>query len=175
MINYIIGDVRSGDRTSPIVMIPHCCNDDHVIGSGVAGALCEKWPTVRNKYMSSVCHLGYVTYVKVDNDKTIIANMIGQHSTMVGRNKNGVAVGEDGRPPVRYAALANAMGSVAGWLERFDHECEVHCPMFGCDLAGGNWDFVSELIEEIWCPHSKVTCFIHESKKEQYRHLLSIP
>ena len=27
---------------------------------------------------------------------------------------------------------------------------EIRCPMFGSGLAGGNWAFIEELIDEIW-------------------------
>lgn len=42
---------------------------------------------------------------------------------------------------------------------------EIHCPMFGCDLAGGDWRVVSALIEDIWCPYFPVkVCVIEESQ-----------
>ena len=27
---------------------------------------------------------------------------------------------------------------------------EIHCPKFGSGLAGGNWHFIENLIEDIW-------------------------
>jgi len=27
---------------------------------------------------------------------------------------------------------------------------QIHAPLFGSGLAGGNWDFIEELINEIW-------------------------
>jgi len=29
-------------------------------------------------------------------------------------------------------------------------KAEIHCPQFGSGLAGGNWEFITELIEDIW-------------------------
>jgi hypothetical protein len=27
---------------------------------------------------------------------------------------------------------------------------EIHCPKFGSGIAGGNWNFISDLIQDIW-------------------------
>jgi hypothetical protein len=31
-----------------------------------------------------------------------------------------------------------------------DSRVQIHAPKFGCGLAGGNWNFISELINDIW-------------------------
>jgi len=45
--------------------------------------------------------------------------------------------------------------------EKFDKDqsVQIHAPKFGCGLAGGNWNFVSELIRDIW---SNIPVFIYE-------------
>jgi hypothetical protein len=27
---------------------------------------------------------------------------------------------------------------------------QIHAPKFGCGLAGGNWNFIQDLITDIW-------------------------
>jgi hypothetical protein len=44
-------------------------------------------------------------------------------------------------------------------------DIEIHCPMFGCDLAGGDWEIVSGLINDIWCPVCPVTCCVIDTEK----------
>jgi hypothetical protein len=39
---------------------------------------------------------------------------------------------------------------------------EIHAPKFGSGLAGGNWNFISDLIEDIWSKH---TVYIYDYKK----------
>lgn len=170
-IEYYIGDVTNHKRDKDVVVIPHCCNDTGLMGKGVAKALYTKWPRVRSKYMEHPKMLGMVSYAREDDGKTIICNMIGQDGVMVGFNKDGTAVGNDGRPPIRYSKLAIAMMDVAGKAESYG-DVEIHCPIFGCDLAGGNWDFVSALVEEIWCPMFPVKCIIHESSLGKFGYLM---
>jgi hypothetical protein len=30
------------------------------------------------------------------------------------------------------------------------NKVEIHAPKFGSGLAGGNWNFISELINDVW-------------------------
>lgn len=162
-IEYIVGDVRSQPFETTKRLIPHVCNDLGRMGAGVAKALYTKWPKVKEYYTSSVIILGDAQVVPVEED-TIVFNMIAQHSVMVKRDGDGVAVAEDERPPIRYAKLVSAMELVS--LYAGDKpDAEIHCPMFGCDLAGGDWRIVQALIKEIWCPRMPVkVCVIEESK-----------
>jgi len=173
MIKYVVGDVRAIPHEREMVFIPHCCNNIDVMGSGVAKALYNRWPKVKDKYHESFMKLGTVSYVKEVDDRVVICNMIGQNGVKTGENENGHAIGDDGKPPVRYSALCLAMMDVAGKLEMFGDKVEIHCPLFGCDLAGGDWYIVSTLIEEIWCPLCPVTCVLHPSSVDKYQHLIN--
>lgn len=180
-IEYVVGDVREQPVKNPddcIKIIPHCCNDMRAMGAGVAAALYTKWPEVREVYMNGSMELGKCSRVAIEEDSTVIVNMIGQHETMIGRNENGIAVGSDGRPPVRYEALLQAMKYVRYLVEDPDAhnndpdvdpndnlEYEIHCPLFGCDLAGGDWRVVSALIEEMWTPYCRVLCCVFDDTK----------
>lgn len=162
VIEYVVGDVRS-QSFDGIKIIPHCCNDQNLMGSGVAKALYSKWPEVKEKYHSGKMELGKTSVAVIRKDSTIVVNMIAQHGVMVKRNERGIAVGEDGRPPIRYEALVQAMKMVKYHIKKCienDIKVEVHCPKFGCDLAGGDWDIVSTLIEEMWCPLCNVVCCV---------------
>lgn len=159
-IESVVGDVRNQPFEDHRIII-HCCNDMGAMGAGVAKALYTKWPAVKARYVHDVelygqLYLGDVQYVEADDDTTVM-NMIGQHSTMVGRDENGTAVASDGYPPVRYWALAHALQKVDSYCRINDGTFELHFPMFGCDLAGGNWDIVSTLIEEAFRDNPKVT------------------
>ena len=153
-----------GDATKPAnagevgIVIPHVVNDIRRWGSGFVNAITARFgETPRNEYMrwgesndsdpnssgitdtvSRAFILGAVQYVKVDNDITI-ANMLAQHKT---RDTNDLP-----RPPIRYGALAEAMQGVRRhcWGGK-----EIHCPKFGSDLAGGDWEVIEQMIQEIW-------------------------
>lgn len=134
--------LKGADVTNPIgdgnKIVAHCCNDKKLMGRGVAKALFMKWPSVRSEYMDMESHdLGEVGMVCVEPD-VIVANMIGQHD---------IRPDEKGSPPVRYFALRNALETVKENAEAW--QASVHIPyLMGCDLAGGRWEVVEEIIEE---------------------------
>lgn len=147
-LKNVKGDVTNPQRSDEdeIVIIPHCCNTLGVMGAGVALALRNKWPEVYDIYNEFPLYLGDVSFAvveetEIEDIKTVVANMIGQYKTC----------SPDNPKPVKYFALAMAMKKV---LE-FTSTCGttkfvIHCPKFGSDLAGGSWEFILELIREIW-------------------------
>ena len=140
-IQYIDGDVRSpvGDGNK---IICHCCNDIGKMGAGVALAIAQKWPQVKQDYIkwhgTKSFKLGAVQFVSVE-DNLRVCNIIGQHD--IGKS------GTDGKPPVRYSALSKALVRV--WDVASLHPISsVHCPyLMGCVRAGGKWEIIEELLE----------------------------
>ncbi len=143
-IKYIRGDVTEpvpllqGDKCR--IIIPHCCNDIGAMGAGVALSIKNKWPEVYEKY-KTVLELGRTSFKKVGQN-ICVANMVAQ-------------TGVRGHRPLKYASLIACMNTVAMMtrtLRREGFYPEIHAPKFGSALAGGNWDFIEELIEELWLP-----------------------
>jgi hypothetical protein len=141
----ILDSMGGLDRT---IIIPHVCNDEYVMRSGFVVPLIQRWPVVKERYVASRLPLGHTEFINVEdsNNLVVVANMIAQHKTIRSHPK-----------PIRYLHLANCMERVrdaihneykaTGWFE----PATILCPRFGSGLAGGNWDFISELINEIWC------------------------
>ena len=152
-----------GDATTPqtthekeIVIIPHVCNDEKIWGGGCVIALSKKWPEPEKMYRA-FCDgvspypernknnpiLGKNCSVKIDNHLTVM-NMIAQDSI----------ISKDNPKPIKYKALANAMEDVFGYVEMIKCQTSspvvIHCPKFGSLRSGGNWEFILELIREIW-------------------------
>lgn len=147
-----------GDATTPqrkydgeIVVIPHVCNNVKGWGAGFVLALDRISPKPKNAYLDFLKafrdtrnSLGEVCTAQIDNH-TYVANMIAQ---------DGV-VGADNPKPIKYWALVKCMQAVlydvGGKIKAFhEHPFAIHCPKFGSALAGGNWDFILELINELW-------------------------
>lgn len=136
-----------------IAIIPHCCNDIGVMGAGVALALKKKWGAVEYYYQRMAqsypnghkdC-LGKVSLANPDTEtyNVIVANMIAQRGV----------VSADNPKPIKYAALVKCMEELVdllGVIDLKDKKPVLHCPKFGSDLAGGKWEFIEELIKEIW-------------------------
>lgn len=139
------------------IIIPHVCNNIDLFGAGFASVISDKFPEAKVNY-----HLlgkkflkenpGYCQIVKVyQSPKTknilYIANMIAQ---------NGV-VSRDNPRPLNYFSLAKSMSLISSFIKNKINNCndntekiQIHCPKFGSGLAGGNWYFISDLIEDIW-------------------------
>lgn len=136
-------DYRKGDllQATDVDVIIHGCNCQRVWGAGIARQIRNKWPDVYERYLD-MTHL-----IK---GKALLGN------SYVVRNKNGpdiVAAHTQlnygrGRRQVNYAALANAL-----WDFKHGYFSDVNnvyaMPMIGCGLAGGDWNIVSKIVEDL--------------------------
>jgi hypothetical protein len=159
-------------------LIPHICNDLGGWGSGFVVPLGKRYPEAEAAYrkwhrerldplvalnVPNYFELGKVQIIPCNTttipgvadipgvtDSTTrkqatVVNMIAQHGTVtrpMDRDPN--------RPPVRYTALASCMSKVADYITHLPQGTSIHAPKFGAGLAGGNWDFIEELIRELW-------------------------
>ena len=129
-IMYLKGDATD-PKISGKIIIAHICNDIGAWGKGFVLAVSNKWPQVRQAYISrDTYQLGTVQLVCVDNYRAV-ANMIAQHGI---RSRNNPI-------PLDYAALRNCLAKVAVYARK--HNATIHMPRIGCGLAGGEWVAVS--------------------------------
>jgi hypothetical protein len=144
--------ITAGSNGSTVI-IPHVCNNVNAFGAGFAGAIAHRYPSVKENYhlLGNHMKLGHVQFISVKKDKTydheiIFANMIAQ---------NGIIDSYKNPRPINYASLVQCMLSVKIhkqqlMLHKDTNNVEIHAPKFGSGLAGGNWDFISLLIQDIW-------------------------
>jgi len=160
-LRTVTGDVRSPQFSAEneLAIIPHCCNNLGVMGAGVAKALRDKWPLVFKVYeqdkeasdLAASCPNGFKDRLGTNTNAVvekniIVVNMVGQ---------DGVR-GADNPLPVKYWALTkclesirkNLIGLLSQHIKYKNMKPVIHCPKFGSDLAGGNWDFILEIIRE---------------------------
>ena len=144
------------------IIVPHVCNNSNAFGAGFAAAITRYYPIVKQNYHLLGAsflknNLGYTQFVDVIhekryNHKLVFANMICQNGLYSSKNTR----------PLNYYALTKCMVSVVRYiLTNFDRDqrVQIHCPKFGCGLAGGNWNFIHNLIEDIW---SKTDTFVYQ-------------
>ena len=150
--------IANGDIRLPIgnghKLICHCCNTANKMNSGVARSLLDKWPTVRSEYIKKgnikPHELGEIQIIPVEKDITVI-NIIGQQDIFWVNNI----------PPVRYDAIKKGLEQVA-WYCELDKEANVAIPyLMGCDLAGGSWNIVEQIIIET-LSDKDITVFIYD-------------
>jgi hypothetical protein len=155
-ITYLKGDV-----TEPITMygnqryIIHCCNDVGAWGAGFVLALSKKWKEPEQQYKEwskdkKTFKLGQCQFVPVTNDITVV-NMIGQHG--IGRSRVTI-------PPIRYGAILECLATVRDTLTVRGNG-SIHCPKFGCGLAGGNWDIIEGMLNHDICKYG-INVYVYE-------------
>jgi hypothetical protein len=151
------------------VFVPHVCNNIDLFGAGFAKAVADRYPSVKaNYHMLGKTflknNLGHPQFLNVYEEpkykhKLYFVNMIAQ---------NGVRSPSNVRP-LNYAALVRCMVHISQFINQNTDfpsnpsSVEIHAPKFGSGLAGGNWNFISDLIEDIWGKH---TVYIYDYKKK---------
>ena len=138
-IHYADGDLFKGIKhvQSPLV-IPHICNDEGRWGAGFSGALSRHFSEPEKVYRSRTPHLGDVQWITIGPSVRVV-NMVAQHGTDDAHAR--------GQPPIRYWALTTCMEKVAAEIRI----SEIHAPMFGSGLAGGDRNTIEACIQEVWC------------------------
>lgn len=133
------------------IIIPHVCNNMNGYGAGFA-AVAEEFPLAKENFHMLVLKqsLGYSQFVKVhekNKNSITIANMICQNGFRTKINSR----------PLNYAHLVICMYKVKQYaidlqknIKDEQHSVEIHCPKFGSGLAGGKWDFIEDLIQDLW-------------------------
>lgn len=123
-------------------IVVHGCNAQGVMGSGFAKELRSRYPDAYTEYRNTFLNKGLalgdvVCYIPTVN--LVIANAITQ-----------VNYGYDGKKYVSYDAIDTAFTEIedmASTLVQYQHSVEVHFPLLGAGLAGGNWDVISQIID----------------------------
>lgn len=128
--------------------------------SGFASVIEKNYPIVKANYeLSTSYKLGENQFIKIDstNKRNIVfVNMICQNSAKRGKRQ------------LNYLALVKCMASISNYIRNnyseFDsNKIEIHSPKFGCGSSGGNWNFISDLIDDIWGDFST---YVYSPKKE---------
>jgi len=155
------------DNMGATVFIPHVCNNIDLFDAGFAGQVAQLYPEVKANYhilgkSFLKNNLGHSQIIKVYEQpkykhKLYFVNMIAQNGVKNPNNQR----------PLNYAGLVRSMIQVSqyihsntGFLKK-NENIEIHAPKFGSGLAGGNWNFISDLIEDIW---GKYNVFIYNPK-----------
>lgn len=148
-VNELINSRNYGSS----IIVPHVCNNIDCFGAGFAMSVAKYYPIVKSNYhlLANKQILGYTQFVTaIENkdfgNKLIFANMIAQNGIISHKNSR----------PLNYGALVKSMLLVNQFIsQNFDknNSVQIHTPKFGCGLAGGNWDFIEELIKDIWTKH----------------------
>lgn len=136
-IIYKDGDFLEG----PEKFVLHGCNSMGVMGSGAAKAVRAKYQSAYETYMDYYhdygLHLGDFNRVTVDG--VTIFNCITQE--FYGRDPRVLYVD--------YGAVERCMVGINAYMRTFVGEFEeIAMPAIGCGLGNGDWNIISQIIEE---------------------------
>jgi O-acetyl-ADP-ribose deacetylase (regulator of RNase III) len=143
-IHYKGGDATDPRNVEGSRIIAHLVNDKTPNwGGAFARALkkrfdkaqidFEEWAAEDRRNLA----LGNIRLVET-KDELAVATMVAQRG-----------YGESEKPRIRYGALKTCLDKLAEFAKR--HNASVHMPKIGSGQAGGNWDIISELIEDALC------------------------
>jgi Zn-dependent peptidase ImmA (M78 family)/O-acetyl-ADP-ribose deacetylase (regulator of RNase III) len=143
-IQYKGGDATDPRQTGGYRIIAHLVNDKTPTwGGAFARAVKKKWGAAQTDFQQWVesnkanLTLGNLRVVEV-MDNLAVATMVAQHG-----------YGESAKPRIRYGALKAALDELAEVAAH--HEASIHMPKIGSGQARGNWDIISELVEDALC------------------------
>lgn len=151
--------IKSGYNGATVI-VPHVCNNVNVFGAGFASYVASKFPNVKENFhmLGNKPKLGKTQFVICENDNEykhslVVANMIAQNGTVSPSN----------RRPLNYAALVYCMSEINTYIKGLKSinelsKIEIHAPKFGSGLAGGEWNFIEQLINDLW---SDYTVFVY--------------
>jgi O-acetyl-ADP-ribose deacetylase (regulator of RNase III) len=179
MLKYQKGDLFDHLQVGDI--IAHCCNDVGAWGGGFTAALSKwsrfveadfyGWVRGEKPELNPVYQLGEVLCTAIPNAFAAteklhripydpvkrppyfyVVNMVGQHGLISSENPH----------PVSYPALEKAMRKVAKSIETCWWKADppipyrIVAPKFGAGLAGGDWNEIEKLINEVWAEHEVI-------------------
>lgn len=148
MVQYKKGNLLAADD---VQIICHQVNTLGVMGAGIAKSIASAYPDCLEEYKRFCKNtpsselLGQV-YFYEGRDKAI-ANIFGQKT--IGRN--GLHT--------NYYALRAGLASVCEYAKKTNNSVGIPYKI-GCGLAGGDWNIVSQMIEEIF-DGDNVTCYVY--------------
>lgn len=155
-LEYRKGDVLEFD-TSKSTMIIHIVNNKIAWGAGFVLALSKKWKEPEREYLDDMYNLGDVGFIKIPNTNVIVANMCAQTLGYIG-----------GKPPIRYEALKECLEKVGNFINRensfrsAEQQYVVRCPKIGAGLAGGDWNIISKMLEDILVKNHHISTTVYE-------------
>lgn len=133
-MKYINKDITTVE--GPAIIL-HGVNCQGKMGSGVAKALYEKWPLIKERYLIypvSNDNLGNIDIIRVE-DGIWVVNCFTQ-----------VFYGYDGKKYASSEAISKCLNKVAMLAP---HKSKVYAPKIGCGLGGLDWETeVQPILEE---------------------------
>ena len=134
------GDLIAAAKNGEVNVIAHQCNCMINMGAGIAPQIKKSFPEAW--YADSMTvkgdHSKLGTFTVATSGNVRVYNLYGQHHW----KKNPNQINTD------YQALTASLLRMADDLKSLNTEIKIGLPKIGCGLGGGDWQIVSEIIQE---------------------------
>ena len=137
MVGYYQGDATY-PRSRPAI-IAHVCNNKGGWGRGFVLSISKRWRGPEQFFRASAkrAELGDIQVSRVE-ETVWVANMIAQNGYQ----------SKDNPIPLDYRALRSCLQQVATLARQ--RGASVHMPRIGCGLAGGSWETVEKILQDVF-------------------------
>lgn len=142
------------------ILIPNLCNNSGTFSGPINSILKECFPQaflnyqlLTKKFLSEnngYCQIVECKQSKKLNNKIFVANMIAQDTYM----------SLDPKRTINYFYLMKAMYNIGIFIDKNEKDSDgdisfqIHSPKFGIGYPGGKWEFVKEVMEDVWRYHN---------------------
>lgn len=139
-IKYKKGDILKALETHEIDIMGHGVNCQNGFGSGIAGQIAKKYPAIKREF-----HLAHDNFDYGLGDCQLCCVEEGMEIANCYTQSN---YGYDGKKYVSYDAIESSLKELHKHAKRY--RLTVGLPKIGCGLAGGNWNIVESIINEVF-------------------------
>lgn len=146
----------------------HGCNCFNTMGSGIAKEVRARLPSMA--VLDSMTERG--DRRKLGKFTSFVADMI-NGSKKIGLNLYTQYMFGQDKPNVDYRAIRDSIYSSIRWIQKEHPEVKkMYIPKIGAGLAGGNWETISEIIEESTPPGFEIIVVEYDASDDKYSNLI---
>ena len=142
MIKHVKGDLLDFYDKGSLDVIAHCCNNQGVMGSGIALQIRERFPYAYDAYIDNYdahgLELGNISTGWEASGSKLIVNLHAQ------------AGYGSGKRFVDYEAFCVCLEKTKSLMKKYDMKTIGFPKLIACDRAGGDWRIVLAMIEVIF-------------------------
>lgn len=145
---YVKGDAVKALLSNDVDLLMHVCNCQGSMGSGIAWQIKSEIPEAYRSYKHHQSVNNGVILGKISSGGKVI-NLHAQEF-----------YGTDGKRYLDYEALASTLEQTNKCLAKYPRETKIALPyLMGCDRAGGNWNIVSSMVDNIITEVDNIYCY----------------
>ena len=159
-IRYVHGNALEPRGEAPKVICQLVNDRARRWGGGIARQTARKYPEAELRFSGWISdisfekRLGEVHFAQAEED-VFVSSLVAQ-----------AGFGSSNKPRIRYRALGEALVKVANFA--VEKRASVHMPRLGTGAAGGNWNMIKDMIDEIFTDAGlEVTIYDLPPKRKQ--------